>query len=61
MVLGQLITPEENCPWALILTLTLNKTLTLPGGQISSEVIVRIPSNICKKTNSKLFVSHKYI
>ena len=27
------IAPEENCPPTIILTLTLNQTLTLTGGQ----------------------------
>ena len=30
------IDPEENCPPALILTLILNQTLTLTGGQFST-------------------------
>ena len=34
------IAPEENYPPALILTLTLNQTPTLTGGQFSSGVIV---------------------
>ena len=35
------IPPEENCPLALILTLFVNQTLTLTGGQFSSGVIFR--------------------
>ena len=42
MVLGKL-PPEENCPPTLILTLTLNQTLTLTGGQFSSGAIFRTP------------------
>ena len=37
------IAPEENCPPTLILTLTLNQTLILTGGQFSSGAIVRTP------------------
>ena len=34
---------EENCPPTLILTLTLNQTLTLTGAQFYSGAIVRTP------------------
>ena len=37
------ITPEENCPPTLKLTLTLNQTLTPTGEQFSSLAILRIP------------------
>ena len=40
------IAPEENCPPNLILTLTLNQTLTLTGGQFFSGAIVRAPLKI---------------
>ena len=33
------IAPEENCPPALILTLILNQTLTLTGGQFSGHLL----------------------
>ena len=39
-VLGQLL-PRNIAPPTLILTLTLNQTLTLTGGQFSSGAIVR--------------------
>ena len=35
------IAPEEHCPPTLILTIILNQTLTLTGGQFSSGAIVR--------------------
>ena len=38
------IAPEENCPLALILTLILNQTLTLTGGQFSSGAIFQTPN-----------------
>ena len=37
------IVPEENCSPTLILTLTLNQTLTLTEGQFSSGAIVQTP------------------
>ena len=37
------ISPEENFPPTLILTLTLNETLTLTRGQFSSGAIFRTP------------------
>ena len=40
------IAPEENCPPALILTLILNQTLTLTGGQFSSGGIFRTPPTL---------------
>ena len=44
LTLSQKIAPEKNClPPALILTLVLNQTLTLTGGQFSLEAIFRTP------------------
>ena len=37
------IAPEENCPPALILTLIVNQTLNLTGGQFSQGAIFRAP------------------
>ena len=37
------IAPEENCSPAAILTLVLNQTLTLTGGQISLGAVFRTP------------------
>ena len=36
------IAPDENCPPALILTLILNQTLTLTGGQFSGHPLTKI-------------------
>ena len=44
------IAAEKKCPLALILTLTLNQTLTLIGGQFSLGAIVRIPFLISQKS-----------
>ena len=45
-VLGQLPRSEIVFHSTLILTLTLNQTLTLTGGQFSSEAIVRHPRKV---------------
>ena len=37
------IAPEEDCPPTLTLTITLNQTPTLTGGQFSSGAIIRTP------------------
>ena len=43
------ISHEENCPPALILTLTLNQTITPTRGQSSSRAIFRTPSYISRQ------------
>ena len=44
VILGsRTIAPEENCLLTLILTLTLNQTLTLNRGQFSSGAVVQTP------------------
>ena len=40
------IAPEENCPPTLILTLTLNQTQTLTGGQFSRHPLKVLQKNL---------------
>ena len=51
------IAPEENYPQALILTLIVNQTLTLTGGQFSSGAIFWTPENV----NHKISLLRKFI
>ena len=43
---GKLLPPPPPQPPTLILTLTLNQTLTITGGQLSSGAIVRTQSKL---------------
>ena len=51
------IAPEENYPQALILTLIVNQTLTLTGGQFFSGAIFWTPKNV----NHKISLLRKFI
>ena len=54
------IVPEENCLPALILTLILNQTLNLTGGQISSGAIFRTPVCIFYVIHLEVYFYKRY-